>query len=221
MLRIESQAAAATPLSSKPGQSQINGSDAEFLAHFESRQLTSWGHRDLIRVVYCYLGLLGRSNESVDRIMMQLQDLQGSGFSSTITYFWIQVGAQFAVSLTHLMKDQFLLQMVTASLMPDYREVLFPQKKGKETSESSSTGEGLGASRDEGSGDSAASWIVKLPEFSSMVSVGAHGKASKAMVKVVSEPLMYLEFYSKGLVYSKGAEEAVVLPDKKPLPNVI
>uniref|UniRef100_A0A7R9VZ73 Uncharacterized protein n=1 Tax=Chlamydomonas euryale TaxID=1486919 RepID=A0A7R9VZ73_9CHLO len=79
--------------------------DAAFVRDFEARVLREWGHRSLIRVVYCYLSFLGRRNGAKE-VFTRLEVWQASGFNVSLAYFWIQ--------------------MVTEALMPDFRDVLFP-----------------------------------------------------------------------------------------------
>ena len=59
-----------------------------------------------------------------------------------------------------------------------------------------------------------------LPEFAEIMS-GRCGKASRAVALLVSSPSLYLEHYSKAVIFSEAAERGVVLPDKKPLPSLV
>mmetsp|Transcript_34383 Transcript_34383/g.76369 ORF Transcript_34383/g.76369 Transcript_34383/m.76369 type:complete len:712 (+) Transcript_34383:82-2217(+) len=77
--------------------------DVEFVVLFERRGLPSWGHEHMLRLIYAYLGQLGH-RRAVDKITQELRAFQGSGFSTTITHFWIQ--------------------MMTAALTSDYAAVV-------------------------------------------------------------------------------------------------
>eukprot|EP00195_Chlamydomonas_chlamydogama_P003266 CAMPEP_0202922060 /NCGR_PEP_ID=MMETSP1392-20130828/77724_1 /ASSEMBLY_ACC=CAM_ASM_000868 /TAXON_ID=225041 /ORGANISM="Chlamydomonas chlamydogama, Strain SAG 11-48b" /LENGTH=632 /DNA_ID=CAMNT_0049615667 /DNA_START=305 /DNA_END=2204 /DNA_ORIENTATION=+ len=195
--------------------------DVEFVVLFERRGLPSWGHEHMLRLIYAYLGQLGRRRavslpswghehmlrliyaylgqlgrrRAVDKIMQELRALQGDGFSTTITYFWIQ--------------------LVTATLVDNYSAVVLGQ--GHQATEQAQHGSQQPA--DASAPPAAGTAPAHLPDFPSLLAAG--GYASTRMQELIGDPQRYLRHYSKTVIFSDEASRQFVPPDKKPLPSVM
>lgn len=66
-------------------------SDQEFLQHFESGSLPSWGHEQKMRAIWLLLRHNGRRQGGTSRIFEALLKAEGSAHNVTAAYFWIQM----------------------------------------------------------------------------------------------------------------------------------
>ena len=63
--------------------------------------------------------------------------------------------------------------------------------------------------------------LLLLAQFRKLLSGhgGLNSRVYKALRALIADSLLYLEYFSNKVVYSKAAEQEVVPPDRKPLPN--
>jgi len=62
----------------------------EFIRLFETDNLHSWGHEDMIQAIFSYLTHFPR-RIAIEKIFEEFARVQGDGYHLTLTYFWIQM----------------------------------------------------------------------------------------------------------------------------------
>ena len=85
-----------------------------------------------------------------------------------------------------------------------------------------------GSISNDSAGDSAAHQsdgpaVACAPQYRELLS--GHGRVnsrvSHALKALIADSRLYLEYFSNKVIYSKAAEQEVVPPDRKPLPNLV
>jgi signal recognition particle receptor subunit beta len=101
---------------------QQNLTDEMFLHHFESRTLSAWGHKAMLRAAFLYVQQLGRRAGS-RKFLHEIKAQQKDGFHYTTSYFWMHVVHKCAVQIAGSVAEEDMKQLTFEQVWDDSSEL--------------------------------------------------------------------------------------------------
>ncbi|KAJ7457265.1 ADP-ribosylation factor [Mycena galericulata] len=181
---------------------ESDSSPDEFLRQFASISLPAWDHYTHIRIAYLLLTIHGRQKgknmifDGIEKYIAQSEQTRGRTFHVTMTYFWIQM-VHFGIRR-------------------------MPPMPAPESDAASSINTLVGDNEKNTSLESEEGYKSESQDTPKDAEPGADDFPRFLLLNpFVADGNLWADYYSKDVMMSPAAKAGMVLPDKKPLPNVV
>ncbi|KIK57964.1 hypothetical protein GYMLUDRAFT_86532 [Collybiopsis luxurians FD-317 M1] len=197
-------------------RAETDSSPGEFLSQFDSINLPSWDHYTHIRLAYVMIMKFGRRKgkdmifEGIERYIKQSSQTRGRTFHVTMTYFWVHF-VHFGIANMPAPQSPSHSSDENEARTFGKNELDFMDSHiSTETSDYATIVD-----------DSSSVWTL-VPTLSP----SKHPENEEFARFLIMNPFvargnLWEDYYSRDVMMSLGAKERMVLPDKKPFPNII